>query len=170
MEAKKQLQVAVVGRSNVGKSALFEVNLQGRMKPPRRTETTQEFTRSVPGFGAEKIELKFIDTSGSANFRGHIQAIIDNSDMAMVVIDVSNRESLEDASAFPDMIARSPQPQMPVILVGNQRDKPNRQVSVGEAEQWALDHHMLYLDFSVFADPPAVLLSKLTEAVQKLKL
>ena len=55
-----------------------------------------------------------------------------------------------------------------ILLIGNKSDKPERQVTIDEAESWALENDAFYLDFSAKKDARFVIISKLDEIIEKL--
>ena len=55
------------------------------------------------------------------------------------------------------------------LLIGNKSDLP-RQVTVEEAEKFAMDHGMMYFEHSCKTGSREALLAKLQEAVDKYKL
>ena len=55
------------------------------------------------------------------------------------------------------------------LLIGNKSDLP-RQVTVEEAEKFAMDHGMMYFEHSCKTGSREALLAKLQEAVDKYKM
>jgi len=84
-----------------------------------------------------------------------------------IVFDVSNRETFDSLENLYKRAKEHGSEGIELLLIGNKNDLPNRQVSYEEAEAWALQHNMCYLDFSAMNGHHVTLESKIREVIDK---
>jgi tRNA modification GTPase len=117
------LTLAIVGRPNVGKSSLFNRLVEREHAIVTATPgTTRDLVSETVAIGG--IPVKLIDTAGirealdeaeSIGIRKSMEALAD-ADMVLVVVDVSQGETAEDAELLRQAASR------PVVVVGNKND------------------------------------------------
>ena len=132
--------VAIIGRPNVGKSALFN----------RLTRTRRALVEEVAGTTRDRIYgftewrgryVRFVDTGGvegpeadpfSPLIREQVLAAIEEADLAVFVVDAGEGISSAD-QAITDLLRRA---KCPVLLVGNKADRKGARIN--EADLYAL--------------------------------
>jgi GTP-binding protein len=132
--------VAIVGRPNVGKSALFN----------RLTRTRRALVEEVPGTTRDRLYgftewrgryVRFVDTGGvegpeadpfSALIREQVVQAITEADVILFVVDAAEGVTSAD-EAITDLLRRSPKP---VLLVANKSDRST--AARNEADLYAL--------------------------------
>ena len=154
-----------VGESGVGKSNLI-------LKLADDTFTS-EFISTVGvdykiTYTADSMfKLQVWDTSGQERFRSIANAYYRGAQIMVFVFSVDDRKSLDVLQGLSDFADQNCGTKIEKLLIGNKNDCVDRKVSIDEAEKWAIDHDMTYLDFSAKNDLRATLLSKITEIVEK---
>lgn len=132
--------VAIIGRPNVGKSALFN----------RVTRTRRALVEEVAGTTRDRIYgftewrgryVRFVDTGGvegpeadpfSPLIREQVLAAIEEADLAVFVVDAGEGISAAD-QAITDLLRRA---KCPVLLVGNKADRKGARIN--EVDMYAL--------------------------------
>jgi tRNA modification GTPase len=117
------LTLAIVGRPNVGKSSLFNRLVERERAIVTATPgTTRDLVSETVAIGG--IPVKLVDTAGirqamdeaeSIGIRKSMEALAD-ADLVLVVLDASQRETVEDAALLQQAEHR------PAIVVGNKCD------------------------------------------------
>ena len=143
------LKFIVIGDSSVGKSNILLRYTQN--------EFNQEYQSTIGvEFGAKNIKInnkiyriQIWDTAGQENFRSITRAYYKNSVCALVVYDITKRESFENVQSWiQDCRNQSPKTII-MVLVGNKNDLENeRDVSFDEGEQFAKNNNMIFYETS----------------------
>ena len=143
------LKFIVIGDSSVGKSNILLRYTQN--------EFNQEYQSTIGvEFGAKNIKInnkiyriQIWDTAGQENFRSITRAYYKNSVCALVVYDITKRESFENVQSWiQDCRNQSPKTII-MILVGNKNDLENeKDVSFDEGEQFAKNNNMMFYETS----------------------
>jgi len=135
----------IIGDSSVGKS-----NLLMKFAHNKFTEDYQA-TIGVE-FGAKNIELndqiyriQIWDTAGQENFRSITRAYYKNSVCAMVVYDITNRDSFEHVRNWIEDVRNQSPKTVLIILIGNKIDlEDQRVVSYDEGNEFAMKNGLIF--------------------------
>ena len=135
----------IIGDSSVGKS-----NLLMKFANNKFTEDYQA-TIGVE-FGAKNIELndqiyriQIWDTAGQENFRSITRAYYKNSVCAMVVYDITNRDSFEHVQNWIEDVRNQSPKTVLIILVGNKIDlEDQRVVTYDEGNEFAMKNSIIF--------------------------
>ncbi len=95
----------------------------------------------------KRIRLTVWDTGGQERFSTVRALYYKGSSGALCVFDLTNRESFDHVSKWLDEI-KANAGAMPVVLVGNKADLPNRKVPREEAEALAKKSNLRYMESS----------------------
>ena len=142
------LKLAIIGNSTVGKTTLRNVFLN--------VEFTEELLSTV-GYNKEEtkitledgntIKLVIWDTAGQERFQSMALTALKNSQGIILVFDLTNRKSFEDLENWLKKI-NDCSDKACLILFGNKSDLEDRDVQKEEAEKFAKDHNIPYLETS----------------------
>lgn len=115
-------QVVIVGPPNSGKSSLLNLLTQANVKV-----APYQFTTQIPQPGMmpyENILIQLIDTPPLTQdfFPGWMKEIIKNSDILLVLLDLSSENLIEDIKFFQNKISELNLREKKVIWVGNKID------------------------------------------------
>jgi len=148
-EIASTFKVVVVGSSGVGKTAVVRQLVDGKFTEEGQPTIGVEFkTYSLLADG-ENIKLQIWDTAGQERFRSVSKAYFRNSTGAILVFDVTNRQSFEDLNHWHNDLTQLAQPNAYIVLVCNKCDlKDERQISEDEAEQFAQRHGLVRIETS----------------------
>ena len=143
------LKYIIIGDAAVGKSNLLLRFAQGDFKTEYQLTIGVEFGAKNLDIGNKKFRLQIWDTAGQENYRSITRAYYKNSVCAILVYDISNRESFEHISSWvEDCLAQSPKTVF-MILVGNKSDLNDyRQVTFEEGKDMAKKNNMMFFETS----------------------
>jgi small GTP-binding protein len=129
------ITVVIAGESGVGKTSIHR-RMQGL--PPDQALLTQstigvdflQFEYMHPVLGTVVVDL--VDVAGQDSFAAFRTNWYRNIDAAIVVYDVTRRETFERVYThwIPELIKHSRQPELPMLLVGNKLDLAEKKRAV----------------------------------------
>ncbi|CAE6152640.1 unnamed protein product [Arabidopsis arenosa] len=96
------------------------------------------------------VRLQLWDTAGQERFRSLIPSYIRDSSVAIVVYDVSNRQTFLNTSKWIEDVHRERgQSNVIIVLVGNKTDLvEKRQVSISEGEDKGKEYGVMFIETS----------------------
>jgi len=98
------------------------------------------------------VRLQLWDTAGQERFRSLIPSYIRDSSVAVVVYDITNRNSFLNTAKWIDDVRTERGTDVVMMLVGNKTDLADkRQVSVEEGETRAKEHDIMFIETSAKA-------------------
>ena len=139
----------IIGDAAVGKSNILLRYAHGQFK--------QEYQLTIGvEFGAKNIQLndkiyriQIWDTAGQENFRSITRAYYKNSVCALVVYDISSKDSFNNVSSWVEDCKNQSPKTIFMVLVGNKSDlEDKRQVTKEEGEELAEKYGMLFFETS----------------------
>ena len=139
----------IIGDAAVGKSNLLLRYAHGQFK--------QEYQLTIGvEFGAKNIQLndkvyriQIWDTAGQENFRSITRAYYKNSVCALVVYDISSKESFSNVSSWVEDCKNQSPKTIFMVLVGNKCDLDDkREVTKEEGQELAEKYGMLFFETS----------------------
>ena len=140
-----QPRVVMIGDSSVGKTALVYRMCQGEWMEPAPTVTTSFFSYHA----SDGQEIQFWDTAGTERYRAVNSVYYHNATGAILVFDLTNRQSFDSLSSWVDEFMSLAQPGAILAVAGNKCDLQNQfQVSPEEGEQWAKSQNFDYFTTS----------------------
>jgi len=98
------------------------------------------------------VRLQLWDTAGQERFRSLIPSYIRDSSVAVIVYDISNRQSFQNVSRWVDEVRAERGSDVIIALVGNKSDLVDqRQVSIEEGDAKARELKVLFIETSAKA-------------------
>ena len=143
------LKYIIIGDSAVGKSNLLLRFAQNDFKYEYQLTIGVEFGAKNIEINNKKYRLQIWDTAGQENYRSITRAYYKNSVCAILVYDITNRDSFEHISNWiEDCLSQSPKTVF-MVLVGNKSDlNEQRKVSLEEGQQMAKNNNMMFFETS----------------------
>ena len=139
----------IIGDAAVGKSNLLLRYAHGQFKPEYQLTIGVEFGAKNVQIGEKVYRIQIWDTAGQENFRSITRAYYKNSVCALVVYDISSRESFNNVSSWIDDCRNQSPKTIYMVLVGNKEDlSERRQVSFEEGQELAESKGMLFFETS----------------------
>ncbi len=139
----------IIGDAAVGKSNLLLRYTHGQFKPEYQLTIGVEFGAKNISINNKTYRIQIWDTAGQENFRSITRAYYKNSACALVVYDISNRESFDNINTWiEDCKSQSPQTIF-MVLVGNKNDlEDKRAVTIEEGKELAEKNKMMFFETS----------------------
>jgi Ras-related protein Rab-4B len=151
-DSKSTLQsykIVFAGFTGGGKSQIINRIATGQFQKdisPTVGGSFQPLTFTVDG---KEVRLHIWDTSGNTIYRSIFPLYCRGLFGAVLVFDLTDRESFNQVSEWLDIIRSCSKPESPIILVGNKSDdEEHRTVTATEAEEFSVRHKLTYLETS----------------------
>ena len=143
------LKYIIIGDAAVGKSNLLLRFAQNDFKSEYQLTIGVEFGAKNIDIDNKKYRLQIWDTAGQENYRSITRAYYKNSVCALLVYDITNRDSFEHISSWiEDCLSQSPKTVF-MVLVGNKSDlNEQRKVSTEEGQQMARNNNLIFFETS----------------------
>ncbi|XP_065199476.1 ras-related protein Rab-4B-like [Planococcus citri] len=146
------LKFLITGEESSGKSCLLDQFIE------KKFEARYAFTITV-NVGSKIVQtdwtdgkttkLQIWDISGRQNFQVITGDYYKDSVGALLVFDITNRRTFDALWKWLDQARSLMNPHAVILLVGNKKDLENeREVSILEAEQYARENELIYLETS----------------------
>ena len=139
----------IIGDPSVGKSNLLMKFAHNKF--------TDEYQATIGvEFGAKNIEInqkiyriQIWDTAGQENFRSITRAYYNNSVCAMIVYDITSRQSFEHIQNWIEDVHNQSPKTITLVLIGNKIDlEDKRVVSFDEGSEIAMKNGMIFMETS----------------------
>ena len=142
-------KVVVVGSSGVGKTAIVQHLISGNFREESQPTIGVEFKSYAIQENGESIKLQIWDTAGQERFRAVSKAYFRNALGAILVFDLTNRQSFDDLNVWFNDLSTLCAPNAYIILIGNKVDlEEERQIVESEANAFAQRYDLVYLETS----------------------
>ena len=139
----------IIGDAAVGKSNLLLRYAHGQFKPEYQLTIGVEFGAKNVEINNKVYRIQIWDTAGQENFRSITRAYYKNSVCALVVYDISSRDSFNNVSTWIDDCKNQSPKTIFMVLVGNKSDlSDRRQVNTEEGQELADKYGMLFYETS----------------------
>ena len=143
------LKYIIIGDAAVGKSNLLLRYAHGQFKEEYQLTIGVEFGAKNIKIDNKSFRIQIWDTAGQENFRSITRAYYKNSCCALVVYDISNRESFDHISNWIEDCKNQSPKTIFMCLVGNKCDlNEKRQVSIEEGREFAEKNGMIFFETS----------------------
>ena len=128
----------IIGDAAVGKSNLLLRYAHGQFKPEYQLTIGVEFGAKNVEIRNKTYRIQISDTAGQENFRSITRAYYKNSVCALVVYDISSRDSFNNVSTWIEDCKNQSPKTIFMVLVGNKSDlNDRRQVNTEEGQELA---------------------------------
>ena len=139
----------IIGDAAVGKSNLLLRYAHGQFKPEYQLTIGVEFGAKNIQIRNKIYRIQIWDTAGQENFRSITRAYYKNSVCALVVYDITNRDSFNNVSTWIEDCKNQSPKTIFMVLVGNKSDlQDKRQVNYEEGQELAERFQMLFFETS----------------------
>lgn len=141
-----------LGEQSVGKTSLLSRFMYDAFDAQYKATIGIDFMSKTMYLPDRTVRLQLWDTAGQERFRTLIPSYIRDSNVAVVVYDITNHQSFQDASKWIDDVRAERGNMVVIVLVGNKTDlNDKREVSVEEGEQMAKDMGIIFIETSAKA-------------------
>jgi len=142
-------KLVLLGDTAVGKSCLVVRFVRDEFFEFQEPTIGAAFlTQSVSLEGAT-VKFEIWDTAGQERYRSLAPMYYRGAAAAIVVYDITNKESFNGAKSWVKELQRRGDPNVVIALAGNKADLPNkRKVEFQEAQQYAEENGILHMETS----------------------
>jgi small GTP-binding protein len=127
-------KVILVGDSAVGKTNILRRFTKDDFMEDSRSTVGVEFSSKLFDVGDHKIKVNIWDTAGQERFRSITLSYYKGSKGAIIVFDVSRRETFDHIEKWHKDITQNSEENISIIVVGNKCDVETRNVTIEEAQ------------------------------------
>jgi len=139
----------VIGSAGTGKSCLLHQFIENRFKDDSSHTIGVEFGSKIIPVGGRTVKLQIWDTAGQERFRSVTRSYYRGAAGALLVYDVSSRESFNNLANWLTDARTLASPAIVIILVGNKKDlDEEREVTFLEASRFAQENGLMFLETS----------------------
>lgn len=132
-----KLKIIVGGAKNVGKSSLIRRYIHGTFKTDVKATIGVDFLTKQVDVGDKKARLSIWDFGGEEKFRSLFPSYCSGASAAIILFDITNRESFNDVNNWLELIENSAG-NIVKMLVGSKYDLvENRAISDEEIKSFA---------------------------------
>ena len=143
------LKYIIIGDAAVGKSNLLLRYAHGQFKPEYQLTIGVEFGAKNIQINNKIFRIQIWDTAGQENFRSITRAYYKNSVCALVVYDISSKDTFDHVTNWIEDCKNQSPKTIFMTLVGNKCDlNDKRQVSIEEGRELAEKNEMLFFETS----------------------
>ncbi|XP_004510833.1 ras-related protein RABB1c-like [Cicer arietinum] len=139
----------LIGDTGVGKSCLQLQFTDHHFQPFHDVTIGVEFGTRTINIEKIPIKLQLWDTAGQENFRSITRSYYRDTTCALLVYDVTRRETFDHLDNWLKQILEDGNEKMVVMLIGNKCDLiDNRVVTTEEGEQFARANGLIFMETS----------------------
>lgn len=140
-------KIVFLGNHGVGKTSILRI-LYENFKEEYEATIGVDFSSKTFYLDGKPVRLQMWDTAGQDRFHSLIPSYIRDSKVAVIVYDVTSRQSFNAVSQWIALVAEHDS-NVSIILVGNKIEcSQQREVSTQEAEEFAQSRNLAYQEVS----------------------
>ena len=144
-----QFKLVLLGESSVGKSSLVLRFVKGQFHEFQESTIGAAFLTQTVQIDDTTVKFEIWDTAGQERYHSLAPMYYRGAQAAIVVYDISNKESFQKAQTWIKELQRQANPNIVIALAGNKLDLANkRAVPFEEAKQYAEETGLLFMETS----------------------
>eukprot|EP00052_Salpingoeca_macrocollata_P004195 m.39891 g.39891 ORF g.39891 m.39891 type:complete len:208 (+) comp14049_c0_seq1:61-684(+) len=148
----RKFKLVFLGEQSVGKTSLITRFMYDSFDNTYQATIGIDFLSKTMYLEDRTVRLQLWDTAGQERFRSLIPSYIRDSSVAVVVYDITNRNSFQQTSKWIDDVRTERGQDVIIMLVGNKTDLTDkRQVSSEEGEAKAKELNVMFIETSAKA-------------------
>jgi len=138
----------IIGDTSVGKSCLLHRFTEKRYAEDNPHTIGVEFGTRIVEIQEKPVKLQIWDTAGQERFRAVTRSYYRGAAGALLVYDVSRRETFNHISNWLQDARNLTSDATCLVLIGNKSDLGVREVSFEEAQRFADENELLFVETS----------------------
>lgn len=145
-------KLVFLGDQSVGKTSIITRFMYDKFDNTYQATIGIDFLSKTMYLEDRTVRLQLWDTAGQERFRSLIPSYIRDSSVAVVVYDVTNRQSFLNTIRWIEEVRNERGSDVIIVLVGNKTDLVDkRQVSIEEGDAKARDLSVIFIETSAKA-------------------
>jgi len=150
--ALRKFKLVFLGEQSVGKTSLITRFMYDTFDNTYQATIGIDFLSKTMYLEDRTVRLQLWDTAGQERFRSLIPSYIRDSSVAVVVYDITNRQSFLNTTKWVDDVRAERGNDVIIVLVGNKTDlSDKRQVTPEEAEKKSKELNVMFIETSAKA-------------------
>mmetsp|Transcript_2306 Transcript_2306/g.3217 ORF Transcript_2306/g.3217 Transcript_2306/m.3217 type:complete len:196 (+) Transcript_2306:100-687(+) len=142
-------KLVLLGDTAVGKSCLVVRFVRDEFFEYQEPTIGAAFLTQTVALPEATVKFEIWDTAGQERYRSLAPMYYRGAAAAIVVYDVTNKDSFNGAKSWVKELQRRGDPNVVIALAGNKCDlEPRRQVPFEEAHQYAEEHGIIHMETS----------------------
>jgi len=143
------MKAVIIGESAVGKTNLLLRYSENRYEENMKNTIGVDLKTKIVNIGTKPVKVQFYDTAGQERFRALAPSNFHKADIAILVYDISNRESFDRLNDWLQLLKTHASSQINILFIGNKSDlKDKRQVTNEEGTRFAKQHNGFFFEAS----------------------
>jgi len=138
----------IIGDTGVGKSCLLLQFTDKRFRADHNLTIGVEFGARLITIDNKQIKLQIWDTAGQESFRSITRSYYRGASGALLVYDVSRRDSFSHLSRWLEEARQHANPHTVIMLIGNKADLDKREVTYEEGASFARQNGLVFSETS----------------------
>jgi len=144
-----QFKLVLLGESAVGKSSLVLRFVKGQFTEYQESTIGAAFLTQTVFLNDTCLKFEIWDTAGQERYHSLAPMYYRGAHAAIVVYDITNRDSFERAQNWVKELQRQGNPNIVIALAGNKLDlAEHRQVPSDEAQSYSDENGLLFMETS----------------------
>jgi len=145
-------KLVFLGDQGVGKTSIITRFMYDSFDTAYQATIGIDFLSKTMYLEDRTVRLQLWDTAGQERFRTLIPSYIRDSSVAVIVYDITNRQSFENTKKWLEDVRNERGDNVVIMLVGNKVDfKDKREVSEAELSNFAKEQNTLFIETSAKA-------------------
>eukprot|EP00111_Clytia_hemisphaerica_P015572 TCONS_00045957-protein len=145
----KKYKLVSLGEQSVGKTSLITRFMYDHFEGNYQATIGIDFLVKTIPINGRAVRLQLWDTAGQERFRSLIPCYIRESDVVLIVYDITSRASFDHTQKWIDDVKEERGDDVIILLIGNKTDlEEKRQVSCNEAEEKAKELEIHFIETS----------------------
>lgn len=137
------------GAAKVGKTSLVTRIAEDTFAEKYRATMGTDFKNANIQVDGRPVRLHMMELAGDPSYRTDSRTMLSNPDAILLVFDITEQATYDELDNWLEEARALGQPSAPIVLIGNKSDlSENRVVSQSQAEQFARDHNLSYIETS----------------------
>ena len=144
----KKLKFILIGETQVGKTSLINQYINNQFEADYLMTIGNDKTTKEITIDEKKVTLEIWDTIGHETLRAANKIFMKNTNIALIVYDITNRESFENLNEFyKELISINTKDKMIIGITANKSDLyENSEVNKEEGEEYAKKIKALFFE------------------------
>ena len=147
-----KIKVILVGESQVGKTSLINQYINNEDTLTYLATMGSDKSLKNINIKGKEVTLEIFDTVGQPDYRLVNKIFMKNTDIALIVYDITNRESFDELTGWINNVKEINQsPDIILSIIANKSDLyEKRNISEEEGKKFAADNHSFFFLFFAF--------------------
>merc|ERR1712232_312014 len=143
------IKIVILGEGRVGKTSLLNRFVNCEFNEYEASSVSAAYLERSLTINGQQVRLSLWDTAGQERFHSLAPMYYRDALGALIVYDITDRESLEKAKRWLNELYTANRKDMIITLVGNKVDlEESRQVEKGDANLYAKEQQLAFFETS----------------------